>query len=107
MTKTFGNRKQEETTFTVNDVPFTARLLSLQEESLLAGVSLDGLDSESPDEMRGTIEAMAGAVAQLLEARLQSDHVEIDADWVMENLTVSDLEGVVEYLRSGEVREEG
>lgn len=104
--KSFGNKKLVETTFTVNDVVFSARLLSLQEEAMLAGVGLDGLDSESPEEMQEALSEMAGAVSQLLQERLYDDDLHIDTEWVMGNLTVADLEGIVEFLRSGEVQDE-
>ena len=106
--KRFGTRAQvnTEATFFVNDAEFAARRLSVNEELRLAEIPVEVLSSEElgAEDAQRTIRAMMSAIAGLLQARALDERLIIDEAWVGENLTSTDRENVVEFLRSGEAQ---
>lgn len=101
----FGTKAHHRPPFHVNDTEFASDPLTLAEEMRLADTPIEALnaqDGASVQETQAAITALAGAVAELLQARSQTKGLTVDAQWVLENMTTSDLEGVVEYLRSVE-----
>ena len=87
----FGRQAVKRPPFEISGVRFSSLPLSLAEEKRLAGA---GADATSDD---AAMDALLGILAELLNARTQGESV--GADWLMENLTAGDLEGIVSYLR--------
>ncbi|WP_291431951.1 hypothetical protein [Deinococcus sp.] len=89
----FGRQAVKRPPFEISGVRFSSLPLSLAEEKRLAGAGA-GADATSDD---AAMDALLGVLAELLNARTQGESV--GADWLMENLTAGDLEGIVSYLR--------
>lgn len=87
----FGRQAVKRPPFEISGIRFSSLPLSLAEEKRLAGA---GADATSDD---AAMDALLGILAELLNARTQGESV--GADWLMENLTAGDLEGIVSYLR--------
>lgn len=89
----FGRQTTQRPPFQINDLSFSSLPLSLAEEKLLAGAGAGETE---------VMDALVGALATILTARAE-EGATVDGAWLMENLTPGDLEGIVEYLRTGEV----
>lgn len=89
-TITFGRQAVQRPPFSINDLSFSSLPLSLAEEQRLAAAG----DSAPEDTL---ISGVLGALVEILNARAEGELV--DAAWLMENLTPSDLEGILSHLR--------
>ena len=89
----FGRQVVQRPPFQINDLTFSSLPLSLAEEKRLAEVG------EGEDEV---MEALLEVLAEILNARAEGEGT-VNSVWLMENLAPNDLEGIVEYLRTGEV----
>lgn len=87
----FGRQAVKRPPFEISGVRFSSLPLSLAEEKRLAGAGADATTDDA------AMDALLGILAELLNARTQGESV--GADWLMENLTAGDLEGIVSYLR--------
>ena len=92
MTQTikFGRQAIRRPAFSINELSFSSLPLSLAEEQRLAG-AWEGVAEDAV--MTGVL----GVLVEVLNARAEGELV--DAAWLMENLTPSDLEGIVSHLR--------
>ncbi|WP_221089472.1 hypothetical protein [Deinococcus aquaedulcis] len=88
----FGRHLNEKPPFAINDLTFSGLPLSLAEERRLAAAGDDAPETE-------LMNAVLGALAEVLNARAQGRHV--DAGWLTENLAPADVEGILDYLRTG------
>lgn len=93
----FGRQTVQRPPFSINELEFASTPLSLAEERRLAAAGT------SEDEAQ-LMDALLAVLTDILNAR--SDDDEVDAAWLMDNLTSSDLEGIVDYLRSGSTEED-
>ena len=87
----FGRQAVKRPPFEISGIRFSSLPLSLAEEKRLAGAGADATTDDA------AMDALLGILAELLNARTQGESV--GADWLMENLTAGDLEGIVSYLR--------
>ncbi|GAA5437116.1 MULTISPECIES: hypothetical protein [Deinococcus] len=87
----FGRQAVKRPPFEISGISFSSLPLSLAEEKRLAGAGADATTDDA------AMDALLGILAELLNARTQGESV--GADWLMENLTAGDLEGIVSYLR--------
>lgn len=87
----FGRQAVKRPPFEISGIRFSSLPLSLAEEKRLAGAGADATTDDA------AMDALLGILAELLNARMQGESV--GADWLMENLTAGDLEGIVSYLR--------
>ncbi|ACO47282.1 hypothetical protein DEDE109153_06700 [Deinococcus deserti] len=92
----FGRQATLRPPFYINERTFASTPLSLAEEKALAAIGADPALPETE-----LIEAMLGVLADLLNVRAEVQGAPVTTQWLMENLTPGDLEGIVEYLRSG------
>ncbi|GGN36653.1 hypothetical protein [Deinococcus daejeonensis] len=92
MTQTikFGRQAVRRPAFSINDLSFSSLPLSLAEEQRLAGAG-EGVPEDA------VMSGVLGVLVEVLNARAEGELV--DAGWLMENLTPSDLEGIVAHLR--------
>ncbi|PTA68368.1 hypothetical protein [Deinococcus arcticus] len=88
----FGRHLHEKPPFEINDLTFSGLPLSLAEERRLA---TSGEGETEADLMNAVLDALA----EVLNARAQGRHV--DAGWLTENLAPADVEGILDYLRTG------
>lgn len=88
----FGRQTLQRPPFSINELEFASTPLSLAEERRLAAAG-------SPEDEVQLMDALLATLADILNAR--SDDAEVDPAWLMDNLTSTDLEGIVEHLRSG------
>ncbi|GAA5514349.1 hypothetical protein Dcar01_03104 [Deinococcus carri] len=86
----FGQQVSQRPDFEINDLRFASVPLSLAEERRLAEA---GSAQDEEDLIGGLLETLAA----ILNPRARGE--EVDADWLLQNLTPGDLEGIVEYLR--------
>lgn len=93
----FGRQATLRPPFQINERTFASTPLSLLEEKALAAAGADSAVAEV-----ALIEAMLGVLAELLSARTDDLADPVTTAWLMENLTPSDLEGIVQYLRGEE-----
>ena len=91
----FGRQATVRPPFQINDRTFASTPLSLAEEKALATAGADPAIVETE-----LIEAMVGVLSGLLNARAEVRVEPVTTEWLMDNLTPSDLEGIVEYLRA-------
>ena len=89
----FGRQAAERAAFQINELTFSGLPLSLAEEKQLAQAGASGSDDDAVD-------AVLGILADLLSKRIEGKRA-VTQEWLMENLASSDLEGIVDYLRSG------
>jgi len=87
----FGRQAVKRPPFEISGIRFSSLPLSLAEEKRLAGAGADATTDDA------AMDALLGILSELLNARTQGESV--GADWLMENLTAGDLEGIVSYLR--------
>ncbi|MBZ9753039.1 hypothetical protein K7W42_19560 [Deinococcus sp. HMF7604] len=87
----FGRQAVQRPPFDINGLTFSSVPLSLAEERQLASA---GQDAETDD---AVMDALLNVLTELLNTRAQGEMV--TTDWLMENLTPADLEGIVAHLR--------
>lgn len=92
----FGRQAAQRPAFEINDLSFASTPLSLAEEQQLSQAG------NTDDDDASVIGALVGVLADLLNARKGAGQQSVDAEWLMDNLAPSDLEGIIEHLRSGE-----
>lgn len=90
----FGRQAVQRPPFQINELTFASTPLSLAEEQQLAATG------ESGDEV---LDALLDVLAHILNQRVSEKGATVNADWLKENLAPDDLEGIVEFLRSGQV----
>ena len=90
----FGRKVKKHPSFFINELEFSSLPLSLAEEKLLAQTG------QNPEEDEvAFMDGMLGSLAVILNARRVDDKQEVDSEWLLENLSPRDLEGIVEHLR--------
>ncbi|AZI42868.1 hypothetical protein EHF33_08990 [Deinococcus psychrotolerans] len=86
----FGRQAVSRPPFAINDLTFSSLPLSLAEEKELAGAGAVAGD--------GVIDALLEVLGKILNTRASEDNT-VSLTWLLDNLTPSDLEGIVEHLR--------
>ena len=90
----FGRQVAQQPPFCINDVSFSSLPLSLAEEKSLARAGLATAEDET-----ALMDGLLTVLVDILDARQDGKTQKIDVDWLLDNLTARDLEGVVEHLR--------
>ena len=92
----FGRQTVQRLPFSINELEFASTPLSLAEERRLAAAG-------TPEDEAQLMDALLAVLADILNGR--SDDDVVNPTWLMDNLTSTDLEGIVEHLRSGSAEE--
>lgn len=92
----FGRHTRKHPSFFINELEFSAVPLSLAEEKLLAQA---GQETQEGTDETAMMDTMLRSLAVILNARGTTGQQEVDTEWLLENLSPRDLEGIVEYLR--------
>lgn len=90
----FGRHTVKHQSFFINDMEFSSMPLSLAEENALARA-----DAEAGEDEVALVKYLLSALVNILNARKDAEANEVSVDWLLDNLTALDLEGIIEHLR--------
>ncbi|MGY2892476.1 hypothetical protein [Deinococcus sp. UYEF24] len=92
----FASKKHQTLPFTIGGVTFWSKRLTGEEELLMSEVSDAVLSSDDK------LKQQAGHLAELLTHRLQDHSIQINQDWAMKYLGISNTLQLVQFWRTGE-----